>query len=733
MPPVSACPDGKQLEALLLGRLSAAEAGPLEEHVAACTRCAARLDQLQASDPFSESLRGADDTQMCHDQELARSIIPWLKRLRPREETVTILPESSDAQDSAAEDSAAAGLGSLPSAATGAGHDGTLAGATYDFLSPAQGGAELGRLGPYRVLQTLGSGGMGMVFLAEDPLLGRRIALKVIKPELLERGEVRQQFLEEAQSVAALEHDNIITIYHVGEEQGVPYLALPLLRGQSLEERLQGSAGALPLEETLRYGRELAAGLAAAHDRGLIHRDIKPSNVWLETKESGAAEPSHEEQEPGPGTNAEAPARVKILDFGLAQARGGTDAGSPKKLVGTPAYMAPEQARGEALDARADLFSLGCVLYRMATGKAPFKGDGVISTVFNVATARPAPPRELNAELPAPLSELIDRLLAKKPADRPASAHEVVRAIEEIERALQPKPSRLRWLLSAAVLAALVGGSVWLLTPGDPGPPAPGEVSLVYDEPDQRLALRLGEGPERTIYVKTGSKLTLPPGEYLLRPVAETKGRRLMPERFEVKSGESRIIPLRLVGEIRRHELHSQTVTAVALSPLAGSLLALSAGNDRGVVLWNAGGEEAPEVLGEHDSPVRCVAFSQDGQWAVSGGGGRVKRPGPPLRVWDPRQTRVRQCPARCRRDDCRAGSVCRQEASARGRSRRDRGFARRGDRAGRFSADSARAPGGAWRGDVAGRHAGPERRRRQAAGPLGSRPGAASQELARS
>jgi serine/threonine protein kinase len=284
----------------------------------------------------------------------------------------------------------------------------------YPFLASPQAQDELGRLGPYRVLKVLGTGAMGVVFQAEDPHLRRPVALKVMRPHLAASAEYHRRFLREARLAAAIEHEHIVTVYQVGEDRGVPYLAMQLLRGETLEDRLgRRAGGGLPLPVVLRIGREIAEGLAAAHARGLVHRDIKPANVWLEERRS----------------------RVRIVDFGLA--RGSepdaqfTQAGA---VIGTPAYMAPEQATGAVVDARCDLFSLGAVLYRAATGKAPFGDRDTMSILHALATRAPVPPHKIVPSLPRMFSGLVMRLLAKDPNDRPQSAREVVEAIEALER-----------------------------------------------------------------------------------------------------------------------------------------------------------------------------------------------------------------------------------------------------------------------------------------------------------
>ncbi len=307
------------------------------------------------------------------------------------------------------------------------------------------------QLGGYRLIRQLGGGGMGDVYLAEDVALGRQVALKVMRAELLKEPTARERFLREARAAATLKSDRIVTIYQVGDDNGVPFLSMELLTGESLEDRLVG-AGHMEWKEILVVGRQVAEGLALAHNRGIIHRDIKPANVWLETC-----------------PNEPCGFRVKILDFGLARcSRGNGQLSTSGQLLGTPQYMSPEQAVGESVDARADLFSLGCMLYRMACGSHAFPGDSVLTILAALATLEPKPLDEAVSDSPSGFSKLVHRLLAKKADDRPASAEIAATELANIERALPDRrpaeaaPRRISpakksgWIAIAACAGVLV-------------------------------------------------------------------------------------------------------------------------------------------------------------------------------------------------------------------------------------------------------------------------------------
>ncbi|WP_439626262.1 protein kinase domain-containing protein [Gemmata sp.] len=282
-------------------------------------------------------------------------------------------------------------------------------------LAPPAAPDELGRLGKYRLQRELGRGGMGAVFLAFDERLQRKVALKVMLPEAAADATAKERFLREARAAARVSSDHVVGIYEADETDGTPYIALQYLQGYPLDEYL-AKYGVPTVPQAVRIGQEAALGLDAAHQLGLIHRDIKPANVWLEAPNG----------------------RVKLLDFGLARQRDESVNLTGKGLVvGTPAYMSPEQARGLPLDARSDLFSLGVVLYQLCTGRMPFTGDTPMAVLTALAVDHPVPVLQLNPQTPGPLAALVHRLLAKRPAARPPTAGAVADELKAVFAAMQ--------------------------------------------------------------------------------------------------------------------------------------------------------------------------------------------------------------------------------------------------------------------------------------------------------
>lgn len=270
------------------------------------------------------------------------------------------------------------------------------------FLVPSTKPDSLGRVAHYEVKEVLGRGAFGIVLKAFDEKLHRMVAIKAMAPELAATSPPRKRFLREARSSAAVRDENLVRIYAV-EEQPIPYLVMEYIPGQTLQQALD-RLGPLELPEVVRLGQQIAAGLAAAHAQGLIHRDIKPANILLE---SGIE------------------TRVKITDFGLARAADDASLTQSGIIAGTPLYMAPEQAHGETIDQRADLFSLGSVLYVMCTGRPPFRAPTTLAVLKRVVDDTPRPIREIIPETPAWLCDIVTRLHAKRPNDRYQTAQEV--------------------------------------------------------------------------------------------------------------------------------------------------------------------------------------------------------------------------------------------------------------------------------------------------------------------
>jgi serine/threonine protein kinase len=483
------CPERGRLLAYLDGEATDAEC----DHINACPACQAAAADLTA--PFEESLgpelcRAAREPSYAPDEvERAVAIVNALGALAGPGDPRTV-PRPPAPSTLTMGDPSPADTAPPPGQATGPGR--------LPFLALPRGPGELGWLDEYRVLEVLGEGGMGMVLRARDETLGRDVALKVMRDGAAASPQARQRFLREARAMAAVEHRRVVPVWHVGECGGVPYLAMPLLKGESLAARLQRGPR-LGLAEAVRIGREAAEGLAAAHRHGLIHRDVKPSNLWLREDEGGWG--------------------VVLLDFGLARPQqSDPDLTRPGAVLGTPRYMAPEQAAGQEVDPRCDLFSLGVVLYQLLTGVSPFAAADDLAVLSRLATHQPAPPRQLDAAVPAALSDLVMRLLAKDRDGRPATARAVAAALGELERGLPsgepttsvasvdtaplepttgarppapPGPGR-RWFLlgsGAVLLAGVVGLAVllprWLTpVPATVIPPLKGAIDVLVYEPD---------------------------------------------------------------------------------------------------------------------------------------------------------------------------------------------------------------------------------------------------------
>jgi serine/threonine protein kinase len=542
MAAVSLCPGEEVLRRFVLGQLPEPEITVMQQHLAECGSCLATVDNLSPEDAFVKALGpwAAGDT----DGDKVRELI---ERLRAAVPALTETASPEDRPDT-------------PGGEAGQGND-------YPFLGSAQGPDEIGRLGAYRILRELGSGGMGTVYEAEDVQLQRRVALKVINPRRAASPAARQALLREARAIAALEHEHVVTVHQAGEVEGVVFLVMQLLRGETVENRLRRE-GRLPVAEVLRIGREVAEALAAAHAVGLVHRDVKPGNLWLETP-SG---------------------RVKVLDFGVVQALNAEPA-EGRGVTGTPAYMAPEQARGEAVGPPADLYSLGCVLYHLATGRPPTAGKTALQVLQAATRDEPLPPHRLNPAIPRRLSDLILQLLARDPTRRPPTARAVSDALAGLAARFSLGSSLRRYslVLASGVGLLLVGiGVAVYLSRGrsEPGHQATASPETTRPEP----------APSPPSPQPTSRGEDLP-------PVGET------------------------VGELRRFEGHTGVVWNLAFASDGRRLASASGGvakdgklqaGDSGVRIWDtASGQELHRLPGKH-SRVPSVRFSPDGSQVLA-------------------------------------------------------------------------------------------------------------------
>jgi hypothetical protein len=474
---------------------------------------------------------------------------------------------------------------------------------SLDFLSPSDRPECLGRLGPYEVSESVGRGGMGVVLKALDPSLNRVVAIKVMTPQLATSGAARRRFAREARAAAAVSHEHVVTIHGVDTAGQLPYLVMQYVPGPSLQERLDRS-GPLEVKEILRIGMQTASGLAAAHAQGLIHRDVKPANILLE----------------------DGLERVKLTDFGLARARDDVAITQSAVLAGTPQYMAPEQARGEGLDYRADLFSLGSVLYTMCTGRPPFRAGAPLAVLKRVCEDTPRSIRELNPHIPQWLSRIIMKLMAKDPVDRFQSAGEVaellgrclahvqqprlvplphIPSVKGLRPARPPVWRRTRMLAAAIVALAVLGlgtaeatgvtnvvdsvATVLRIRTAD------GTLVIEVEDPGIKVAI---DGEEITITGAGIQELKVRPGEHKVRAMKDGKA---LEELVTITRGGKQVV------KVTRERLGADG------KPVA-------TGNADGTIqFWQAGpGNQANAWLAPR-GPVSQGVFSPDGKLLATG------------------------------------------------------------------------------------------------------------------
>ncbi|PQO45328.1 serine/threonine-protein kinase [Blastopirellula marina] len=411
------CCHADKLHALVCGTLVESEEQSIQAHLDTCQECRQKLEQT-AADPDS----WVEATTFLKDD-------PWRS---------SFVGDPPDAGSPAA----------LPIQQT------------LELLQPTDDPSMLGRLGGYEISGVIGSGGMGVVLKGIDCSLDRIVAVKVLSPHLASTAAARKRFEREAKAAAAVLHPNVIAIHAVSVDSPLPFLVMPYVRGATLQKRIDRE-GMLPLVDVLRIGLQIAEGLAAAHDQGLVHRDIKPSNILLE----------------------DGIERVTITDFGLARTVDDASITRTNIIAGTPQFMSPEQASGEPVDVRSDLFSLGSVLYTICAGRPPFRAETTFGVLRKITDHAPRPLREINPDVPVWLALLIGRLMQKTPAARYATAHHVAELLRHcVAHATTPNtplPRELRttWRLtrtkvawaSLSALATSLLVAAWMIQgPTDP-------------------------------------------------------------------------------------------------------------------------------------------------------------------------------------------------------------------------------------------------------------------------
>ncbi len=566
---IDQCPDPVELNELIQYELSEADTDRVTQHLQDCTTCQEKLQTIASGDlPIEDLVQGMNAENPLRDSALWPAIDGLSREIRSQP---TIDLDGGSQSPTDAGQTRAAPPSSLPD--------------DLSFLEPSDDPAYRGKLQHFQIARVIGRGGMGVVLEGFDTHLHRSVAIKVLNSQFQANDLARQRFCREGRAAAAISHEHVVPMYQVAKanEGEIAYLVMQLIEGETLENRLRGGQP-LPPIDVARIAMQTAAGLSAAHKREMVHRDIKPANIMIEAE-----------------TN-----RVKLTDFGLARTADDVKLTKTGMVTGTPLYMSPEQSLGENADERSDLFSLGAVMYEMATGMAPFQAPSALGVMQRIVNHTPEPPHKLNPAIKRPLSDLIMSLLEKSPADRPESATEVATALASIVSEYGPisplqvpsiaasevkklsgsyRRGERRWAIAAWVTAAvaiMVAIASFVIMRPDLGDDFPSVV--LPDNPG-------------TVWASDFS-----PGGSTLAAAVEDGSVRIW-------DGASQTLQ-------KSFNAHRGVVWSVAYHPTRPMLM--TSGDDATIKLWDT---DDYEVIREWKAAgsVRGVAFSPDGNRVVAG------------------------------------------------------------------------------------------------------------------
>ncbi len=645
MPVASICPDQKTLAQLIEGTLPDADLKRWTDHLGDCENCQAAIQTIATGaieiDRYVGDLVSIDPPDESSYWQVVKELEIDLKTSSERPAFADTQARSGERDAERPSDEQKRDLSASSKS-------------DFPFLEPSSDPAFIGQLHHFLIARVIGRGGMGIVLEAFDTHLQRNVAIKVLNPQIQQNEIARQRFCREGRAAAAISHEHVVSMHHVAKanEGEIAYLVMQLIEGETLENRMK-EGRPLPAKEVARIGMQIAAGLSAAHSREMVHRDIKPANILIEAETE----------------------RVKLTDFGLARATDDIKLTKTGMVAGTPLYMAPEQAMGGTTDERSDLFSMGAVMYEMATGISPFQAASAVGVMKKIMDEMPTPPHLINSEITKPLSGLIMALIAKEPEDRPESSASIATVLAGLVSEFGPisplqvpavtaheakklsgnhqignqqmvdRRKMVAWTGGVIVIVALViAGIVWALqlaqskSQNDDFPSVllagnPGTVwSVDFSADGQDIAAAIEDGSVRLWNIETQTvtkRFNAHRGAVWMvkfhptRPIVATCG-----DDSRVKLWDSSSFEL-------LKEWHAEnTVRGIAFSPNGKRIIA---GDREGVIhVYDIDSGEELATASQSGS-ILAIDYSSDGKLIATAGSDKI------VRVWDAQSLNERQ------------------------------------------------------------------------------------------